>query len=157
MWSDSWGGKVEKQMTAWTNRTGRRAAKEFMFGFAISFPRMRVLKGKCVSPHWGAEPLLQHARLCSDLLTEADISRAALQVFVCMCIRGCALFYLIFCPLAWPCLCLSKTLNVGVCWYAGGHRKVSQLHNFSACQRFLNKHNHADLRRHESDVTDPLT
>lgn len=51
---------------------------------------------------------------------------------MCMRLRGCALFNLIFCPLAWPCQCLSKTLNAAdVCLYAGGHRKVSQLHGFS--------------------------
>ena len=32
---------------------------------------------------------------------------------MCMCLCGCALFNLIFYPLAWPRECLSKTLNVG--------------------------------------------
>lgn len=64
---------------------------------------MKTLKSKCVSPHWGTEALLQHARLRSDLLSETEIAPAVLQVFMRMCLCGCALFYLIFYLLAWLC------------------------------------------------------
>lgn len=65
-------------------------------------PHIKVLKGKCVSPRWGSESLQQHTRLCSDLLSETEIGHAVLQVSLCVCLRGCALFsvtfYLLVCP-----------------------------------------------------------
>lgn len=127
-----------------------------MFGFAISStqPTSRFLRGECVF-HIGELNHCYNLHVCVlTFLAKLKITQAFLQVFICLCLCGCALFNQIFYPLALALIVFfffPKTLNVGgMCLYAwymlGGIKKGVSAHSF-----------HTDLRTYESDMRNVLT